>query len=150
MQLTPAQIAFLQWLAMNQPEVYNRAMRAMAQQGLSGILDLDTSAWLADFNAGLSTGSTTTAQTQAWWEKLVPMITGIGQAVVTVKSQNDLLKLNLERAKKGLEPLTAQQAGVGLGVNLSVDPATTRAAGIAAAVPLVLLGIGAYFLVSRR
>ena len=159
--LTSAQYKFLEWLSLEHPAVLNEAMRRVPMPaqgaGLSGILDLDTTAWLADFNAGLSTGSASSSASSggalstigSWFSQLAPVIQGVGQAVVTVKAQNDLLKINLERAKQGLEPLTPQQAGTAVGVSVGVDPATAKAAQMAALVPLALIGLGFYFVFNK-
>lgn len=155
--LTEAQYKFLQWLALEHPAVFNRAMSLLPMPpqggGLSGILDLDTDAWLAQFTSGLNTGAASSSASSggalstigSWFSQLAPVIQGVGQAVVTVKAQNDLLKINLERAKQGLDPLTAQQAGTAVGVSVGVDPATAKAASLAALVPLGLIGLAAYY-----
>jgi hypothetical protein len=157
--LTPAQYKFLTWMALNHPEVLDRALQILpipAQAAAPGLGDLNLPSFsiadsigLTNFGTGTGTASSSGGVLSSignWFKDLAPVIQGVGQAVVTVKAQNDLMKINLERAKQGLDPLSAQEAGTAVGVSVGVDPATAKAATVAAMIPLALIGVGAYFL----
>jgi hypothetical protein len=84
-KLSKAQLAFMAWLQAKHPNIYQRAVPDNA--GLSGIIDSIT----AGFNSVMNNAGS------------------LLSSYVTGKSQLDLLKLNIQRAKAGLPPQTADE-----------------------------------------
>lgn len=66
--------------------------------------------------AANSESATSTAQQSSWIDKLL----SLGTAYLTFEQQQDLLKVNAQRAAQGLQPLDiSQYSGAGVNVGLA-------------------------------
>lgn len=115
-----ARLAFLTWLRKNHPRVYADAVGASAQMG--GIMDTISGA-LSKIDFG----------------KISDGVAKAGTAYLAVKSQKDLLKLNLERAKTGLPPLDSTDYGIAPTVRTEIDVDPRLAAGLRDSMMMPLL-----------
>lgn len=151
---------YLRWLAMTHPQVLAETLKRVPPPvaQLNGLFDSvlgidfnQIDSWLGKTASTASTSSTpATVQVDSWLDKIGPIITGVGQAVVQIKGQSDLMKINLERARQGLDPITAQEAGTAVGVSVGVDSGTAAAVGAGLSIPLLMvLGIGAFVLMRK-
>lgn len=77
---------YIAWLNRNFPRVAAAAVREIERDAMMGTV--------GDFS---------------FIEKLTEAVEKIGPALVNVKAQRDLLKVQTERARQGLEPLDASQ-----------------------------------------
>lgn len=81
----------------------------------------DTSYWLAIDSA--APGTQVAAESAGWdWQAILANTTEFLQALVVTEQQRQIIKLNLERAKQGLPPVSASD--VGMGVSVGIDEKT--------------------------
>lgn len=74
---------------------------------------------------------------EPWYETAQKILTGL----VMSNQQNELMRLNIERAKKGLPPVDIN-AYTGVGVNVGLSQGTQQL------VTYALLGVGAFLLLN--
>lgn len=110
-----ARLAFLTWLKKDFPEVYKRAVvdshAELSPPGVGGIFDSISSA-IGKIDFG----------------KLSENIVKAGTAVIAVKGQKDILKLNLERAKAGQPPIdpASMYTTPTINTDINLDPSARR------------------------
>lgn len=64
-------------------------------------------------------GTQEAAENAGWdWETILNNTTQFLQALVVTEQQRQIIKLNLERAKQGLPPVSATDVGMGVSVGL--------------------------------
>lgn len=126
---------FLYWLRGAHPQLYGAAMNyALQNRGMT----------LGDTSSELSNGATVAASNSIW-DKVVEGVSKVGTAYLTYKQQQDLLKVQLERAKNGLSPIDT--AEYGMGVNVGMSQATRSQ--ITQWLLLAGVGIGAFMLLRK-
>lgn len=162
MNVIAARVQFLNWLSRFAPQLYSAAIQDVGMPGgLGGLFDgggfslTDQSTW--HFDPATSGGGSGTiipvsapaggwasslSSNSGWWDKFTDALTNIGTAVVTVRGQDQLVRLNIERARQGLAPISAAQAGVqpSVGVDVRASTGAAIAAGLVAAAPVLALG----------
>lgn len=149
-----ARMAFIRWVAGAFPGLYRAAVGEVGMpQGLGGLFDgggfslTDSSTWHFDPQTSGGGGNLPTFNTtgagagSGWWDKFTDALTNLGTAYVTVRGQDQLVRLNIERARQGLAPVSAQQAGVqpSVGVDVRADRSATLAAALVAATPIIAI-----------
>lgn len=83
-QLDRSRAQFLTWVKIKHPAVYQAAVsRANAA----------------------TLGQTDEAAKTSWWQKAVTGIAAVGTTYLGLKNQRDAMKINLQRAEAGLEPI---------------------------------------------
>lgn len=136
-----AQLAFVTWLKQTHPAVYADAVGMSAERDgtVSGLFD--------SLVSGIS---------KIDFGKLADGAMKAGTGLLALKSQKNILKLNLDRAKQGLPPLDAAEYGQAPVIRTQIELEPEIAGGLAAGfremqLPL-LLGLGGLlaFLVLRR
>jgi predicted secreted hydrolase len=64
-------------------------------------------------------GTMQASQSAGWdWETILSNTTEFLQALVVTEQQRNIIKVNLERAKQGLPPVSASDVGMGVSVGL--------------------------------
>lgn len=150
--MTRAQVSFVHWLKTERPEVYRRAVdqlgpppSSVALAGL-GLVTMDPT-WLQQ------TGSQSSSSSSGggWFGGLTTALTQLGTAYLGVRAQDQLIKLNIERARNGQEPLTAAQSGVQptVGVDVRASPGILAAGAAGLGLPLLLGGAGLVWWLSQ-
>lgn len=127
-----ARLAFLTWLKDTHPKLYADAVEApagIAPAGVSGIFDT-----ISDAVGKIDFG------------KISDGIAKAGTAYLAVKSQKDLLKLNLARANSGLPPLDTTDYGIAPTVRTEIDIDPRLASGLRDSMTMPLLIGGAALL----
>jgi hypothetical protein len=89
-----AKVQFIEWLKVNQPDLYNVAVKTHAlkngQMAIHGITDFQPLGAI-DFGSFFST--------------VTDVVGKIAPSVIAARSQRDIVKIQLERAKQGLPPM---------------------------------------------
>lgn len=68
-------------------------------------------------------GTQVAAESAGWdWQTILNNTTQFLQALVVTEQQRQIIKLNIERAKQGLSPVSASD--VGMGVSIGLDEKT--------------------------
>lgn len=84
-------------------------------------------------------------QQKSWYDRIIEAGENITKAVTSAQTTRDIYKINRERAKQGLPPITS--ADLAPSVNVGVDPRTIRQVGIPAG--LIALGFLALLYLRR-
>jgi len=109
---TEQRIAFLRMIQNRYPKEFNRAIsmiptRRKTFMGLGASDDVDA--------------INTNAANQTWYEKALETLGQLIPVYGQYSLQKDLNKLNLERAKQGLEPISGEGLGTSVGLGLTKE-----------------------------
>lgn len=137
---------FMTWLKQNFPNVYEQSLTRVGFHA-----DASSSANESTANDNLS------GLGAIDWSSIADSVTKVGTAVLGLKTQQDLIQMNMQRAQQGLPPLTATESGaaptvqtqVSLSPELQKALASNTAKGIGVGT-VALLGLGAFVLLRRR
>lgn len=92
-------------------------MRYPISLGATGYEIPSTDYWFAIETA--APGTQAAAESSGWdWQTIIANTTQFLQALVVTEQQRNIIKLNLERAKQGLSPVSASEVGMGVSVGL--------------------------------
>jgi hypothetical protein len=148
--LAPGRQQFLSWLQMDNPELYTAVIgqaiaktqaQAAALPKIPGIPGPTVAALMGLAQA--ATGTPPAQQQPSIWDNIVSAAGAIIPAVFQAKAQQDLYKVQLERAKNGQPPLKSEEIAPTIKTEVGVSPATIEAAGAGMTKMLIPLGIGA-------
>lgn len=101
-QKVQATKAFLGWLSRYSPETYAAVLEQVPEAG-HAVSE-------PPFLMGLGQDPTVTPTVPAtvpWWEKAIDIVGGVATQYLQYEAQKDVLDIQKERAKRGLEPITS-------------------------------------------
>lgn len=131
--------AFLGWLSQYSPEVYAVVLQQVPEAAAA--------VSVPSHMEGLGQDPTVPQQAPqepAWWEKVLSAATDIGSAYLNYEAQKDILKVQQERASRGLPPIPSDVYAPTIRHRVDIPPEfQTAAIGTGT---LVLLGAGALLL----
>ncbi|MDH5654198.1 MAG: hypothetical protein OEZ39_20265 [Gammaproteobacteria bacterium] len=141
--LTPVQAEYLAWMESEFPEMYDEVSSEVGMDGLGA--DVPTSTVTAG-----STGQP--AEEPSMWSNIISAVKEIAPAYTQYKQQKEIMRVQTDRAKKGLPPLETSQYAPTARVITEVGGETRM--GIAKLAIPIALGVGAlgllYTLKKRR
>ena len=154
-----AQLQFLTWLKNTHPTVMDRALQATRRQsGAPGLGAYSRSPYRNQVEGapGMSgfMDSIIGGISHLDFSKLTDNVMKAGTGLLAYSSQKKLLKLNLDRAKRGLPPLDASEYGQAPVIRSQIDLDPELADGLARGftsygLPLIA-GLAALFFFTRR
>jgi len=97
-----ARVQFADWLKQEHPMLFQRAIAEASKSTL---------------------GQETTQQpTKSFWQKFTEAAAGLGTTYLSIKNQQDMMKLNMQRAQQGLPPIDAATAAPVVRTQVDVSP----------------------------
>jgi hypothetical protein len=141
--LGPGRQKFLDWLQQDNPELFTAVTGTAIEQQqkqlatlplpqVPGMPKATVAGLLALSQAATGTAPTPAAQQPSIWDNIVSAAGQIIPAVVQAKAQQDLYKIQLERAKQGQPPLKTEEIAPVIKTQVGLEP-ETRAAVVTAA-----------------
>lgn len=113
------QMMFLTWVNENYPDLYQAMLNRVASQQVAqraARRNKRRGALRRGMKRNVQRGSSTLGQVvgppapetveTSWWSKAATAFTALGTTFLGLKNQRDVLKINLERAKQGLPPIS--------------------------------------------
>lgn len=98
-----AALDFLGWLSQYSPEVY----AAVLEQVPEAAAQMSVTPHMQGLGQDPTTATTTQPAAVPWWEKIVDVAGSIGSAYLNYQAQKDILKVQQDRASRGLPPITS-------------------------------------------
>lgn len=93
------QMMFMTWVQETYPDLYQAVLNRVASQEVA-------TQGVAVNNRQLGQVGPPAPEMESWWSKASTAFMSLGVTYLGLKNQRDVLKINLERAKKGLPPIS--------------------------------------------
>lgn len=101
-----ARLQFADWLKMNHPVIFQRAI-AIAEKNSATLKGLGEEEKLS------------------FWQRFSEAAAGLGVTYLTLKNQRDAMKINLQRAQAGLAPIDAATSAPVIRTQVDLSPELT-------------------------
>lgn len=118
-----------------------------ARMSMRGMGDATTDATSTDTSVPTASGTDNSSVFTQWGSSILDTINKAAPSLLQIKSQNDLMNINIQRAAQGLPPIDSSTLAPTVNVGVSKDLQTL---GFVAVGGLVLVGLFAAFKKSRK